>query len=211
MTTTIYDIAVEILREENGNLAAALQRFRPKIKGDLHRELCEQYLEKVLADIRAGERAKAAAEDRARGKEGPNRRTAKVPTADQKSAALRVMTETPESFLDARRLRDGRVIGDVPLHELPRIAAEASSKAVTFLRRGLEDAVDAIACARLADRARPTSNETRVRDAFKPGIVEQIFAESRLEAVQRMQEAMQTAHRMLTHPRVDQHDFPQIE
>lgn len=198
MTTALYDTAVKLLKLHAGK-QNAIAPFIAAVKGDknLLADLAGEYLDRTLSDIRRGEATEREMAEKggiARGKQGPHRR-AKLPTAAQKIAEVRNATLT---FLDTRKLRDGRPIGDIPLWELPQIASSAAGKSVTFLTRGLEDAVDAIACHRLSQYAQPSSAETRVRDAIKPAIVEKIYAESRVAAAQRIADASaRTARELL--------------
>lgn len=198
--TTLYETAVQIIREKNGNIAKATEPFvHSLITQNLIKDLAIDYLNRVAADIRAGERAQAQtpAADHARGKTGPNRR-AKLPSKAQKAANIRNVVASALTFLDERKLRDGRAIGDVPLYELPRLAAGAAGKSVTFLSRGLEDAVDAIACHELSLLAQPTKADMTVRDAYKPAVVEEIYAHAKIKAAQRIADASaRTARELL--------------
>lgn len=198
MTTKLYDTAVQLLKLHAGK-KDAIGPFISAVKGDkaMMTDLAGEYLDRVLSDIRRGDAVKEEAAEMAgtaRGKRGPHRR-AKLPTAAQKMAEIRNASLT---FLDTRKLRDGRPIGDIPLWELPNIASGAAGKSVTFLQRGLEDAVDAIACHRLSLFVQPSTAETRVRDAIKPAVVEKIYAESRVAAAQRIADASaRTARELL--------------
>lgn len=203
----LYDTAIELLKSNVGDLDAALPKFVTTVRGDraMLDELCRGYLERVLADIRHGEAAKAKAEQ-SRGKEGPHRRgrakakPAGMPTASQKEAAIHMATKVAVSILDKHRLRDGRAIGDVLLVELPKLALGAANKSVTFLNRGMEDAVDAILCQKLAAHVQPTGSDQRVRDAVKPAVVEKLHAEAQIVAAQRIADAAARTARELLGP-----------
>jgi hypothetical protein len=198
----LYDTAINLLKENKADLDTAMLKFVAAVRsnGVLLNELCRDYLERAMADIRHGEQEKPVA---SRGKTGPHRRgraapKPKLPTEAQKKGAIRAAVAEATTFLDTKRLRDGRAIGDVLLVELPRLALGAANKSVTFLSRGMEDAADAILCQKLAQHVQPSSSDAKVRDAIKPEVVEKLHAEAQLMAAQRIADAAaRTARELL--------------
>lgn len=181
---SLREVGIKLLNEHNG-VKGALDPFVVAVKGDklLLQSLAQDYLGRLAQTL-----IKKPEQNGARGKKGPQRKHRQLPTSAEKSAALRGASATAISFLDQRKLRDGRLIGDIPLWELSRLARTAAHKGADFLRRGLEDWTDAIACEILARYAQPSNQDTRVRDTMKGKQVEEIYARARKLAAEKIAE-----------------------
>ena len=204
MMSKLYDAAVTLLKKHAGDILTCAPKFAAAVRADkaMQNDLCADYLGRVLADIRHGETVKVKAD--ASRSNGPRQRRKStktgLPTAAQKRGAIRMATAAATSFLDTKRLRDGRLIGDVRFAELPKLSHGAAYKSVEFLSRGLEDAADAIFCQMLSLHVQPTNSDQRIRDAVKAPVAEKMFAKAMAVAAQRIAEASARTARDLLGP-----------
>lgn len=194
---TLYETAVAILKETNG----VMDKARPKLVAALKDkklldELATAYLERVLADIRAGERAAEKDQPSRGGKRGPHRRP-KFMTDAQKAGNLRAVETIAASFLETQRLRGGRVWGEVSWHELHDLRYQAGHQGARFLRRGHADWTDAVMAGKLLAHAIPPSPDAKVRDVVKSPDAAKMYTESRIEAASLIARASERAVRVL--------------
>ena len=84
---------------------------------------------------------------RSRRREGPKqspRSHRLLPTPAQKIANIRADKQIAAGIF-SRKLRGGRLLGTIRVHELRAFAEESANNASSFLNRGFDDAVDAVA------------------------------------------------------------------
>jgi hypothetical protein len=119
---------------------------------------------------------------------GPHRAALKLPTAAQKTAALRAEHIYTATIFD-RQLRGGKKLGDVRHHELRAIAERSAENAVSFLNRGFEDAVETIGLTMLARHCgMPSDPYAKVRDLIKPATAERIFQQAAAKAAEQIRD-----------------------
>ena len=154
-------LALETLSKTDGDLAKAARALDLQLAGktDLRVALAMDYLSRLTASARPsspasvltpksaspipGMRAaaeepaapKAAKEIGARRRGGPHRRGTGMPTAAQKAGALRAASDTASGIFD-RKLRGGRRLRSIKIHELRAIVFESGIAAGSFLKRG---------------------------------------------------------------------------
>jgi hypothetical protein len=190
----LYETAVAILKEANGVLDKARPKMIAALKDkNLLAEIATAYLERVLADIRAGERAPKEAIARG-GKRGPHRRP-KFMTDAQKAGNLRAIESVAASFLETQRIRGGRVWGEVRWHELPSMRYSSFYQGAKFLNRGLADWADAVMAEQLLDYAVPPSSDSEVRDVIKSPDAARMYSAASIEAARRIARASEAAAR----------------
>jgi hypothetical protein len=112
----------------------------------------------------------------ARGKSGPKRRPMKVPTQTQKQAEIKTATRVAISLLDTYRLRDGRVVGDILMSELPVVVRNNGETVLSFIMRGRKDAEDALLCWLISQHCVPPKDTSRVRDCVSGKELEKLQA-----------------------------------
>lgn len=191
----LYETAVAILKEANGVLDKARPKFIAALKDkDLLAEIATAYLERVLADIRAGERAQPKENAARGGKRGPHRRP-KFMTDAQKAGNLRAVETVAASFLETQRIRGGRVWGEVRWHELPSMRYASFYQGAKFLNRGLADWADAVMAEQLLNYAVPPSSDSEVRDVIKSPEAAKMYSAAAIEAARRIARASEAAAR----------------
>src|SRR6185295_2476516 len=79
-----------------------------------------------------------------------------VPTPEQKLGALMARSGIADQNVFDHKLRGGKKIGEIRVHELPTIVEASAHSATAMLSRGYEDTVDTFFCASLGDHCVPT-------------------------------------------------------
>jgi hypothetical protein len=134
--------------------------------------------------------AKPKKETQSRRRVGPHRtgrRGSGMPTTTQKAGAVRAQKVYAEAIFD-QKLRGGRKLGDVHVHELRAIAESSASTAVSFLQRGYDDAVEVFACTMLTKHCVASDPFAKVRDVIKPSIAASIFDKAKIKAAELLRE-----------------------
>jgi hypothetical protein len=82
-----------------------------------------------------------------RRREGKHRRVAvlKTPSAAARAGEI-AASRTAAHAIFSRKIRGGRLLGDISMHELRAIAQNAANTMIDFLNRGYDDGVDAMTC-----------------------------------------------------------------
>ena len=133
----------------------------------------------------------APAPQASRRRQGPHkvpRRSSKSPTAIQKAGALRAERQFTHQIF-ARKLRGGRTLGDVRVHELRAIAESSAATATSFLTRGYDDAVESIACVMLANHCVSADPFALVKDTIKTTTVVSIFERAQVKAAEAIRDS----------------------
>ena len=132
---------------------------------------------------RAGKRR----EVRARRRLGPHRKPTSRPSAAQRAGAIKAEQAYIATIFD-RKLRGGRRLGDVRLHEIRATAEKSAENAVSFFTRGFEDATETIALTMLAKHAVAADPYSKLADVIKPSLAERIFKQAEIVAAERIRD-----------------------
>ena len=192
MKPELKKAAAELL-DEHKTIAAAADALSAKLARDNALRLAAAFF--ILAEVNLparpltanGSRAERGKELQSRRRPGPHRRPAKMPTRAQKTGAIRAEQTYVETIFD-RKLRGGRKLGDVRLHELRAIAESSAQNAVSFLTRGYEDAVEVIACTMLSKYCVASDPLARIRDVIKPTVASKIFDQAKIKAAEELRD-----------------------
>ena len=175
--TGLRELATALLKEHRTPEAAA--PFFAKAlaaNGELQRALELSFLRSV---------APAPAPSRRR--TGKHRRSpatavvSKLPTAAQKAANVSVAKAYAHDIF-RRKLRGGKMLGDIRINELRAFAASSAQVAGLFFNRAYEDVVDLFACIRLSNYCVATDPDVLVKDAIKPKVVVAIYDQAKIDA-----------------------------
>lgn len=122
-----------------------------------------------------------------RRREGPKRRGSKVitgmPTAAQRAGAV-AARKVIASGIFARKIRGEGPIGRVQVHRLRAIAEAQASTSASFLQRGYDDAVEAIACMLLNDHCVAADPFAMVQDVIPAKKVSAAFEAAKVRAAE---------------------------
>jgi hypothetical protein len=173
--TTLRETAAQFLRMHQTPDAAA-SPFADLIATDegLRRALALNYLQSI-----------APKEPASRRRPGPHRRPGGMPTERQKLAAItaeRVYTDQ----IFARKLRGGKTLGEIHVHELRALAKSAAEMTTRFVLRGHEDAVDLFACTALANYCVAADPFALVKDTIKSSVVVSIYEQAKKVAAEKL-------------------------
>jgi hypothetical protein len=178
-------IGRQLLDEHKTSLAAA-EALAKQIAadGDLRLALALDFIKRF--------EAKPKKETASRRRVGPHRsnhgrRSGGVPTTAQKVGAVRAQKLYAETIFD-RKLRGGRKLGDVHVHELRAIAESSALTAVSFLQRGYDDAVEVFACTMLTKHCVASDPFAKVRDVIKASIATSIFDKAKIKAAEMLRD-----------------------
>lgn len=116
---------------------------------------------------------------RARRRIGPHRKPIGVPTAAQKTGALIAEQNYTTTIFD-RKLRGGRKVGDVRMHEVTAISKQSAGNMARFITRGFEDGVEMMALAMMAKHCVAADPYAKLRDILKPTLAEKIFKQAEI-------------------------------
>jgi hypothetical protein len=114
---------------------------------------------------------------------GPHRKPTGMPTAAQKTGAMQAEQSYAATIFD-RKLRGGRKVGDVRMHEIRAIATQAAQNFGKFINRGFEDGVEMMGLSMLAKHAVASDPYSKVRDVIKPALAEKIFKQAEIATAQ---------------------------
>jgi hypothetical protein len=125
--------------------------------------------------------------------QGPRRRPRPdrmitMPTDAQRKANISVERRYAHAIF-ARKLRGGKMLGNVTYNELRAHAEQSADAMMEFLARGYEDAVDFFGCMALAHHVTPVDPFKTVKEIFKAETVVAIYDQARLDAVKAIEAA----------------------
>lgn len=168
------------LVKENATTVRAIEALAARIAKDTD-------LRRVVAGHILGHYAPA----HSRSNGGPHRRRPDqrvLPTAEQKRGAL-MADRIFAADVFQRKLRGGRVLGDVQVGELRKMAEAARETMKDHIQRGYEDAVDAIACVNLEQQCDVASDPfAKVRDVIKPTVATKIYEQAQIRAAKALRD-----------------------
>jgi hypothetical protein len=121
----------------------------------------------------------------ARRKAGPHRKKRElVPTSEQKIGALAARSSIADQIIFDHKLRGGKMLGEIKVHELPSIVEKSAGSATAMLTRGYEDAVDTFLCASLADHCVAVDPFVLVKDTVKASVAAKMLERAKLRAAE---------------------------
>jgi hypothetical protein len=173
---------VRKLLEEHKTAASATAALADQISKD-----AELRRAAAAAIIRQHSEAKLKGkrEVHSRRRPGPHRKP--TPTRAQKLGALKAEKTYVETVFD-RKMRGGRKLGEIRVHELRAIAEASASTATSFLQRGYEDAVETFACVALSNYCVTSDPFAKVRDVIKPSVATTIFEKAKISAAESLRD-----------------------
>jgi hypothetical protein len=128
-----------------------------------------------------------AAKPHARRRAGPHRRRQKralMPSHEQKAGALLARAHVADQDVFDHKLRGGKKLGDIKVHELANIVEASANTAVQMLNRGYEDIVDTLLCAALGDHCVAADPFGLVKDTIKKTEATKILAQAKIRAAE---------------------------
>lgn len=189
------------LIKQHGTIASAAKPMANKLAKDA--ELCLLAATEILRMV-APKSARKKREPRSLRRTGPHRRPAdkksgsKLPTAQQKTGALQAERAYRDEIFD-RKVRGGRKLGDLRVHELRAVAQAAAEAATSFLTRGYVDAVETITCTMLAGYCVSADPHAKVRDTIKASVAASIYERAQLKAAETIRDgSARLAHELLS-------------
>jgi hypothetical protein len=123
-----------------------------------------------------------------RRREGAHRRPAKLPTPGQQAAALKAKKVVYDAIFQ-RKIRGGKMIGDVRIHELPALAQSHAATAGSFSQRGYDDGVDAIVFTMVQNHCVAADPFGKVADTISARALKRIYAEAEIKSAEIMRDA----------------------
>jgi hypothetical protein len=185
MKDQLRTAAADLLKQ-HATIAAAAKPLADKLAKDSElRLLAATEILRLVAPKSARKRPAPVGRRRT----GPHRRPegkksgSKLPTVQQKTGALQAERAYRDEIFE-RKIRGGRKLGDVRVHELRAIAQAAAETATSFLTRGYVDAVETFACTMLAGYCVSADPHAMVRDTIKPSIAASIYERAQLKAAE---------------------------
>jgi hypothetical protein len=186
-------VAAEKIVSEAKTPAAAATALAARLADDKSLRLAAAMAIIDALPKRAGKRR----ELHSRRRVGPHRKPIGVPTAAQKTGALKAEQSYTDTIFD-RKLRGGRKVGDVRMHEIRAIATQAAENFAKFINRGFEDGVEMMGLSMLAKHAVASDPYLKVRDVIKPALAEKIFKQAEVATAQWLaEESSGLAHRLI--------------
>jgi hypothetical protein len=175
-TTPLRDAALALLKKHS-TPDAAVKPFADVIEKDgaLRHALALEFLTSLAP--------KGATSRRRLGRHRRVSPIAKLPSESQKKANLSAAKSYAHEIF-SRRLRGGKLLGDIRINELRAYARASADVAGQFIQRGYEDAVDLFACVRLAGHCQAADPDAVVRDTIKPAAVVEIYQQARIDAAE---------------------------
>jgi hypothetical protein len=185
--------------KQHGTISAAAKPMADKLAKDAELRLLAAT---EILRLVAPKSARKKLEPRSMRRTGPHRRPEtgrkKLPTAQQKTGALQAERAYRDEIFD-RKIRGGRKLGDLRVHELRAVAQASAETAASFLTRGYEDAVLTIACTMMAGHCVAADPHATVRDTIKATVATNIFERAQLRAAETIRDgSARLAHELLS-------------
>jgi hypothetical protein len=192
MTTDLEKLraaADEALRLNDGNVSKAAPKLARTLMENSKRPLlvalCADYLAQLPSTSSVPKRRKAL-KPAGRRRVGKHRRGAVVigtPSADEKAGMIAATKAVAAAIFD-RKIRGAGRLGNIHVHELRAIAESQASTAASFLQRGYDDAVEAIACIVLSGYCVAADPFAKVSDVIPATVAEQAFEDAKIKAAE---------------------------
>lgn len=188
MKDTLRSAALELLKQHT-TIAAAAGPFAAMLTRDADlRMLAATEILRLVGPKFAREQPVP----RSRRRTGPHRKPAKpkqaaaaskLPTTQQKAGALQAERAYHAAIFE-QKMRGGRKLGDIRVHELRAMAQASAETASSFLTRGYEDAVETFICTMLAGYCVSADPHATVRETIKPAVASTICERAKLRAAE---------------------------
>jgi hypothetical protein len=184
-------LATEALRLASGNVKKAAPKLAHELTENAKRPLLialvADHLTRLPNSLTTQPRAKAAAPPKpvGRRRQGKHRRTAAIgtPSSRAKAGAVAAMKLASAEIFN-RKIRGVGRLGNIHIHELRAIAESQASTAASFLQRGYDDAVEAIACITLTQHCVAADPFAKVVDVIPEKIAIKAFDDAKLKAAE---------------------------
>jgi hypothetical protein len=184
-------LAIEALRLANGNIKKVAAKFAHELTDNANRQLLialvADYLGRLPSSVTVQPRAKAAVPPKpvGRRRQGKHRRTAAIgtPSSRAKAGAVAAMKLASAEIFN-RKIRGVGRLGNIHVHELRAIAESQAATAASFLQRGYDDAVEAIACITLTQHCVAADPFAKVVDIIPEKIAIKAFDDAKLKAAE---------------------------
>lgn len=177
-------VAATDLIKQHGTISAATKPMADKLARDAELRLLAAT---EILRLVAPKSARKKPEPRSMRRTGPHRKPEakrkNLPSAQQKTGALQAERTYRDEIFE-RKIRGGRKLGDLRVHELRAVAHASAETATSFLTRGYEDAVLTIACTMLAGHCVAADPHATVRDTIKPSVASSIFERAQVKAAE---------------------------
>jgi hypothetical protein len=192
MTTTDFDklraAAQEALRSNDNNVKKTAPVFARVLIENARRPLlvalCVDYLSRLPSAPKAAPTAKQKPpKPIGRRRQGKHRRPVGTPTPQQKAGAVAAGKAVAHEIF-VRRIRGAGLLGNIRIHELRAIAESQASTAASFLQRGYDDAVEAIACITLSGHCVAADPFAKVADVIPANVAVEAFEDAKLKAAE---------------------------
>jgi hypothetical protein len=178
---TTRDLILELLKEYKNdvNMVATALTKQTGLDETLRRACILDYVTLVASD--------SANNKQSRRREGPHRRSP-VRSAERKTATLEARQKLAKRLIFDRQIRGGGRLGDLRMHELRALAQMNAQTATSFLMRGVDDAVEAVALIKLSQHTVSADPFARVEDVFKAEVVATFFEQASLDVVRQFRD-----------------------
>jgi hypothetical protein len=184
-------LATETLRLANGNIKRAAPKFAYALTENANRPLLivlvADFLTRLPSSATTQSRAQAAAPPKpiGRRRQGKHRRTAAIgtPSVRAKAGAVAAMKLASAEIFN-RKIRGVGRLGNIHVHELRAIAESQAATAASFLQRGYDDAVEAIACITLTQHCVAADPFAKVVDVIPEKVAIKAFNDAKIKAAE---------------------------
>lgn len=170
------------LLEQHASVKAAATALATMLGADagLRSEIALAYLTRS----RPGRRKKKPGEREvhSRRRVGPHRRSP-LPSEAQKTGALAAEKAYAADVFN-RKMRGGRQLGEIRIHELRAIAESSASMATSFLQRGYDDAVETLLCVMLSKHCISSDPFAPVKDVIKASVATAMLTKAKIKAAE---------------------------
>jgi hypothetical protein len=184
MTTKLRTIADDMLRSSHGDANKAAPRLARALLEDANRAaliaLCADYLARLP---KAPAVRRKRPEPVGRRREGKHRRQVGTPSAAAKAGAVTAMQAIHHEIFQ-RRVRGVGRLGNIHVHELRAIAESQATTAASFLQRGYDDAVEAIALTTLSGYCVAADPFAKVPDVIPAKVAVKAFEDAKIKAAE---------------------------
>jgi hypothetical protein len=178
-------IGEETLRSNGGDVKKAAAMLARSLVESSKRPLLIAFIIDYLERLPGASKARhKALKPIGRRREGRHRRRMIGTPSAQAKAGAAAAAKAIQHEIFARRIRGAGVLGKIHVHELRAIAESQASTAASFLQRGYDDAVEAIACITLSGYCVAADPFAKVSDVIPAKVAVEAFEDAKLKAAE---------------------------
>jgi hypothetical protein len=179
--------ASTVLQASDNRKAAAAKLARTLMEDAMRPllvALCMDYLTRLPDPVDAP-KAAPQSQPASRRRQGRHQRTKTIgtPTPQARAGAIAARTLVADEIF-RRRIRGEGPLGNIQINRLRAIAESQATTATSFLQRGYDDGVEAIACQILSDYCVAADPFAVVADAIPARVAKRAFADAKIKAAQ---------------------------